>query len=68
MSVTERIDVLVNSISDDVWGYECELTGVLSKNLRFGIDFVCKFVQYLFPRQIEKQITSNSNIMKYTIL
>ena len=30
MSVTEGTDVVVNSIADDVWGYEDELTGVLS--------------------------------------
>ena len=28
-SVTEGIDVVVNSIPDDVWGSEDELTGVL---------------------------------------
>ena len=30
MSITEGTDVAVNSIADDVWGYEDELTGVLS--------------------------------------
>ena len=29
LSVTEGIDVVVNSIPDDVWGSEDELTGVL---------------------------------------
>ena len=29
-STTERIDVVVNLIADDVWGCEDELTGVLS--------------------------------------
>ena len=29
-SITEGTDVVVNLISDDVWGYGDELTGVLS--------------------------------------
>ena len=32
LSVTEGTDVVVNSITDDVWGSEDELTGVLSEN------------------------------------
>ena len=32
-SVIEGIDVVVNSIADDVWGYKDELTGVLSEKV-----------------------------------
>ena len=31
LSVTEGTDVVVNYITDDVWGSEDELTGVLSE-------------------------------------
>ena len=31
LSLTEGTDVVVNSITDDVWGSEDELTGVLSE-------------------------------------
>ena len=30
MSLIEDIDVVVNLIADDVWGYEDDLTGALS--------------------------------------
>ena len=33
MSVAEGTDVVVNSIAEDVLGYEDELTGVLSDNV-----------------------------------
>ena len=33
MSVTEGTDIVVNSIADEVWGSEDELTGVLSDNV-----------------------------------
>ena len=32
-SVIEGTDVVVNSIADDVWGYEDELTGVLTEKV-----------------------------------
>ena len=32
-SATEGTDVVVNLMDDDVWGYEDELTGVLSENV-----------------------------------
>ena len=34
MSVAEGTDVVVGFISDDVWGYEDELTGVFSEEAK----------------------------------
>ena len=56
MSVVEGKDVVVNSIAEDVSGYEYELTGSLSDKVEIGIDCVCKFVQCIFPWRIVKQI------------
>ena len=40
LSVTEGIDIVVNSIADDVWGYEYEPTGVLSDKVE-SWDWLC---------------------------
>ena len=40
LSVTEGTDVVVNSIADDVWGSEDELTGVLSDKVE-SWDWLC---------------------------
>ena len=56
LSATEQTDVVVNSIDANVWGSEDELTGVLSENIRVGIDYVNKLVQCIFPWQIVEQM------------
>ena len=40
MSVTEETDVVVNSMADDVWGSEDELTGFLSEKVE-SWDWLC---------------------------
>ena len=40
MSVTEGTDAVVNSIANDVWGSEDELTGALSEKVE-SWDWLC---------------------------
>ena len=40
MSLTEGIEIVVNSIADDVWGSEDELTGALSDEVE-SWDLLC---------------------------
>ena len=62
------MDVFFNSIAEDFWGSEDELTGALSEKLIVGIECVCKFVWCLSPWWILNQKIYNGNIMQYTIL
>ena len=40
MSVAEGTEIVVNSIADDVWNYEDELTGALSDEVE-SWDWLC---------------------------
>ena len=49
LSVTKGTDVVFNMIAYDVFGSKDELTGVLSEKCRVGIDYIYRFIQFLFP-------------------
>ena len=63
-SLTEGTDVVVNSVADDVWGSEDELTGTLSEKVDSWDWIFFKLVQCICLWQIVEQIIYNGNNMK----
>ena len=55
-SGTEGTAAVVDSIAEDVWESEDELTEPYLTKLRFGIDYICKFVQCICPWRILEQV------------